>query len=319
MTSSLIEYRTFRNNDPPQITALWNEGGLGQGAAEPLTPDAFEIACFSRPYFDRAGLIVAHEGARIVGFAHAGFAVRPDHQNLDFETGVICAVIVHPSFRRQGIGRELVRQAEDYLQSRGVQTIFAGPSPGRDPFYVGIYGGCQPAGFLESDPASTPFFTALGYEIAERHLIYYRENGATNPPVDFRQMAVRRKTQLAVVDGAQKQDWWWNARYGILDSIRFALIPKDSTTPLAIATVVGLDFYFPKLQQRAVGITDIMVIGEDNGNAYDEILLSVVCKRMRQDLVTHLEIHAREDDVHRRKIIEASGFTPADAGTVFRK
>jgi GNAT superfamily N-acetyltransferase len=315
----LIEYRSFRNGDPPRIIALWNAGGLGQHAAVPLTPDALEISNLSQTYFDAAGLIVAFDGTNLVGFVHAGFATVPEQNRLSTDEGVICAVVVHPSHQGQGIGRELVRRAEEYLVSHRAKTIFAGPSPNRDPFYVGIYGGIQPAGFLDSNTAATPFFTKLGYQPVERHGIFWRNIAEFTQPVDFRLMAIRRKTQLAVIDGPQNRTWWWNSRYGGLDSIRFALIPKGSMTPLATVTVVGLDFFLPSWKLRAVGLVDLTVTAPEKDAGYAEILIAEVCKRLRQELVTRVEIHASEHDTEWIKKIEASGFERVETGTVFQK
>ena len=153
-----ITYRSFRNTDPPRILRLWNRCELGRGAARPLTSDAFEVANYAQPYFDPQGLIVAEQDGEVVGFVHAGFGFSADMQRLDLSVGVICVVMVQPDLRRQGIGRELVHCAEEYLRQRGVKEIVAGQSKGRDPFYFTLYGGSRPCGFLESDPLRVRFF-----------------------------------------------------------------------------------------------------------------------------------------------------------------
>ena len=104
-------------------------------------------------------------------FRRAGFGATDDESGLSLDTGVICVVMVRPDHRRKGIGRELVTRAERYLEAAGATSVFAGPAPRRDPFYVGLYGGSQPSGFLESDPDAAPFFATLGYEPVERHAV----------------------------------------------------------------------------------------------------------------------------------------------------
>lgn len=315
----MIEYRSFRNGDPPQIVALWNAGGLGRGAAEPLSTDAFEIVNFSQTFFDLDGLIVACDGDRIVGFAHAGFGPNENRTALSYEVGVLCAVLVHPEYRGQGIGAELVRRAETFLRSRGAVEARAGSVTPLDPFYVGIYGGVQPAGCLVSDAQAAPFFSALGYQPLSRHRIYQRNIAESGPPVHFRLMALRRKTQLAVIDGPLNRSWWWNTRYGRLDWIRFALIVKGETTPLASATVVGLDFYVAKWGQRSVGLIDLQIHAPDGDQGYGEILIAEISKRLRQELVTLVEVHAADEDSQRIEMIESAGFSPVDTGTVLIK
>ena len=153
----MIEYRQFRNSDPPHILRLWHECGLGRGAALGISCNEFDEIIFAQPYFDPGGVIVACRDGELVGFIHAGFSVNEPQTWLAKDEGVIGAVMVHPHSRRQGIGRELVHQAENYLHRWGSQKIFAGSSNRRDPFYCGLYGGSQSAGFLESDRAAAPF------------------------------------------------------------------------------------------------------------------------------------------------------------------
>ncbi|MBM4076486.1 MAG: GNAT family N-acetyltransferase, partial [Planctomycetes bacterium] len=154
----MIVYRKFRNSDPPHLLRLWNECGLGRGAACGVSCTDFDELVIAQPYFDPRGLIVAVENGIPVGFIHAGFSVNESQTGLLKSEGVICALMVHPQYRRQGIGRELLRLAEIYLKSAGSEKIFAGPSERRDPFYCGLYGGSQSAGFLESDRLAAPFF-----------------------------------------------------------------------------------------------------------------------------------------------------------------
>lgn len=315
----MIEYRSFRNGDPPHIAAIWNASRLGPNAADTLSSETFEFTNYAQTYFDSNGLIVACSEGRIIGFTHAGFAVNADETALDTTHGVICMVLVHPDFRQQQIGQELVRRAEAYLINSGVQKISAGPSPSRDPFYVGLYGGVQPAGFLDSETHTAPFFASLGYSPYERNLIFWRNIAGANPPMNFKLMSIRRKTQLAVVEGPQNRSWWWHARYGRLDNIQFALATKETMEPLAVVTVIGLDFYIERWRQRAVGLIDLKILAPDQPPEYGETLLVEIGKRLREELVTRVEIHTREDDTVLRSQVESAGFEQVTAGTTFEK
>ena len=171
MSCDVISYRHFRNGDPPQLLQLWHSCGLGRGAAFGITCDALDLLVFSVQYFDPRGLFVALDGERVVGFAHAGFGSNDTGSDISPQLGVICAVMVHPDYRRQGIGRQLIANAEEYLRAAGTIQPQAGSTPARDPFYRLLYGGVEAAGFLESDPLAAPFFTALGYAPHERRFV----------------------------------------------------------------------------------------------------------------------------------------------------
>lgn len=314
-----MEYRTFRNTDPPKIVDLWNRSGLGRGAAGGLTPEAFEYINFSNPYFEPSGLILACEGDRVVGFAHAGFGPNAESAGTSSELGVICAVIVDEAYRNQHVGTELVRRAEVYLTSAGAKTIYAGAAPPNDPFFVGLYGGVQPAGLLDSDPAGVPFFESLGYEPFERHAIYQRDISDGSDPVNVQIMNIRRKTQLSIYQGPLRKRWWWFARFGEFETVRFVLTSKDGTEAYAALTIVGLDFYLPKWEQRSIGFIDFDIAPKYRQDGYGQALLIEVCRRLRQEMITLIEMHAREDDAHTIAMLEAAGFQKVDAGTVMRK
>lgn len=101
----MIEYRSFQNSDPPRLVELWHACGLSRGAAAGFSTDAFEQLNFAQPYFDRRGLILASDGDKLVGFIHAGFGRNESYSALSTDTGAISVVLVHPDYRRQGIGR----------------------------------------------------------------------------------------------------------------------------------------------------------------------------------------------------------------------
>lgn len=315
----MVQYRTFRNDDPPRILALWEQAGLGRGAAGGLTVDAFETLNFSQPYFDPVGLIIAEEGDQLLGFVHAGFGSNADGSALARERGVVCAVIVRPDVRRRGIGRELVARAESYLQRAGATVLLAGPAAPNDPFFFGLYGGSRPAGFLESDPAAAPFFAALGYEPAERIGIYQRDLSRQTDPMSMRLMGIRRRMQLCVGATPPNPTWWWITRFGRLDTVRFQLTLRGDEAAVAAITVVGLDLYLPKWQERAIGMADLHVASAERRQGYAQALILEVCRRMREELVTRVEGHASEAEPHVMALLQSVGFQRVDTGVVYRK
>src|SRR4051812_48459615 len=96
---SVIHFRTFRNDDPPALAALWNRGTPELGAARPLSGTDFDLQVTAKPHFESAGLIVAERDGRLVGFAHAGFGpsepIGPAH-HLCYELGTIAMLVVAP-------------------------------------------------------------------------------------------------------------------------------------------------------------------------------------------------------------------------------
>jgi ribosomal protein S18 acetylase RimI-like enzyme len=320
----VIQYRIFRNPDPPRILELWLQCPLGRGGARPQSTDVFEVFNYAQLFFDPAGLILACDGPQVVGLAHAGFCCTEDESQLDRSRGVIGLVLVHPAYNRRGLGRELVRRAEQYLTERGARELFAGPSPHRDPFYFGLYGGTRPSGFLESDPAAGDFFRGIGYVEHERHGVYQRNLAVARDPINLRIAAIRRQTELAIVDKPYHPTWWWYTHYGRWDSagidlLRFRLVRKSDGEPLAGVTVIGLDQYIPVWQRRAIGLVDLFVVESLRGQGYGQTLLVEVLKRLRQELIDLAELHTPESNELATRVVQAAGFERVDTGVVFRK
>lgn len=315
----MIAYRHFRNGDPPQLLKLWHECGLGRGAAFGITCDALDLLVFSVQHFDAQGLIVATDGDRIVGFVHAGFGSNDTGSAVSPQNGVICVVLVHPSYRRLGIGRELVRQAEEYLKQSGTIHVQAGSAPPRDPFYMLLYGGCEAAGFLASDPLADPFIRSLGYEIRDRILIYQRDLKASPDPIDFRVVGNRLRFQLLITDQPRTLAPWWVTRLGQLETLRFQEIPKHGGDPVAECLCVGLETYTHTWKCRAVGLSDLYVPPAQRRKGYAKTLMLDVCRRLREEQVDIVEMHVSADNPDGIKLLESTGFHCVDAGVTYFK
>ncbi|MCA9068534.1 MAG: GNAT family N-acetyltransferase [Planctomycetaceae bacterium] len=316
----MIQFRPFHNSDPPLIAKLWQAAELSRGAASSLRCDAFETLNYAQPYFDRNGLILAvDDDENVVGLVHAGFGRNDTETGLMLESGVICMILVHPNHRRRGLGRELVTRAEEYMKHRGATNIFAGPAEPLDPFYFGMYGGSQPSGFLLSDEKADHFFKALGYQPFERHAVFQRDISQPNDPTNMRLVSIRRKMQLAIAHQREEMSWWWITRFGRLDSVRFQLVPKDRGEAVAEVTVLGLDLYLEKWQERAIGLTDLRVEEDERRKGYGQTLLIEVCRRMREEMVTRVEAHASETNAGALAVLQSAGFKREDTGVVYLK
>ena len=314
----MISYRSFRNGDPPALARLWNGCGLGRGAVAGLSVDVLDHLLFAQRHFDPRLVTVAEEGGDVIGWSLAGHGPNAAGTGTDRARGVLAAVLVRPDRRGGGVGRELVRRAVAGLRDRGAETVVAGGSPPDDPFLVGLYGGGEPAGFLDSDPAAAPFLAACGFRPARRIAVLQRD-AAERGRTGFQVLAARRKSHLRVSDERPDATWWWATRYGRLDTLRFELAPKSPApvAPSAGVTLIGLDLYAARWGLRAVGLHGLR-LGPGGTPAHAQALLLDVCRRLREEAVDRLEIHADESDADRLALLARIGFERVDAGTVFR-
>ncbi|QDT15648.1 GNAT family N-acetyltransferase [Alienimonas californiensis] len=327
-----LTLRRFRNGDPPALVRLWNAAGLGRGAVQGLTIDVFDHLVLAQQHFDPRGLIVAVETAdgadadpggnvprrhgRTVGFALSG--LLPQRPGTEECVGAVDAVLVHPDARGRGVGRRLMAAAVESLRQRGASRILAGGGPAESPFLVGLYGGSAPAGFLDSDPAARPFATACGFRERGRTVILQRPTDLRER-AGFQVLAARRHAALRTAPPLESNRWW-ATRFGRLDTLRFELAARgrDASPGPATAgvTLVGLDLYGPAWDRRAVGLRDLAT-GPGGGQPHLHALILETTRRLREEAVDLLEIHADAADAAALALLSRIGFSPIDQGTRF--
>ena len=314
-----MRFRKFRNDDPPKLFELCRRAELGRGAAKPNSIHAFEIAVYGLPYFDPEGLIIAEEDGKVIGFVHAGFGFSEDLNSLDYSHGAICWLVVAEEYHRRGIGKQLINRAEEYLLARGATTLQAGQSRHCDPFYFGLYGGARCSGFLKSDVLADPFLKSVGYQPVEETQICQRDLTTSHNPMNIKLMALRRKTELRVAEQPEKPTMWWLTHFGNIESMFYTLVEKRTQAKIASLTIVGLDHYIERWQERVIGLVDVFVEPGYRGQGYGTTLVVESLRRLKLDFLTRAEVHVSNDHPIALKTIQTAGFKQIDTGIVYQK
>src|SRR5262249_39808630 len=149
----------------------------------------------------------------------------------------------------------------------------------RNPYYLGLYGGAECGGFLESDGLAAPFFAALGYQPAERWLLLSRDIAHKNDPFDPRMLSVKRSMKFGILDRPRDATWWWMTRYGRFLSLTFAWIPNAGGPPPAEVTFWEMQWHAATRGERTAGITDSIVAPEERRKGYAKALLTEIIRR----------------------------------------
>ena len=307
----------------PAAVALWNACGLGRGAVAGLAKEAFDLFVLAQQHFRRDLLTVAVDGPdgrgpngggpHIVGWSLGGLTF--DHTDTRTGTGVVCGVLVHPDHRRAGLGTRLLAAAADGLRAAGARRVLAGPAPPADPFLMGLYGGITPAGFLDSDAGAAPFLTARGWTPHRRVGVFHRDVADRERP-GFPVLAAKRRCEVRVTGTVGDGPRWWATRVGRLDPLRFTLHDRASGDPVATALVIGLEQFGPVWGELAVGLTGLTELGPGT-DVHVQALILEVNRRLKQEGVSLLEVHANSGDTPRRTTLTRLGFSEVDAGTVY--
>ena len=314
----MIQYRRFRNTDPPALAEVWNDAFPNRGAFAVRSANLFEHAIFSKPYFDPKGLIIAEEDGRVIGFVHAGLGPNAAETDLAIDPGIICAIAVRSEHRRHGIGSELLRQAEEYLRKLGSTQFMAGGMRPQNPFYFGIYGGSDSPGFLASDPGAGPFFEHHGYQGVNACLIYEMNLDQYDPPADSRFLNLRRKYDVQLLPQPELTSWWQDCVLGQVEPVEFRLTDKLSGIPEARI----LAWEMSSLRQPSppsAGLLDINVRADVQRQGLARFLLSQMFRYIQEQYFRMVEVHIPEANDGAIALFHGLGFDKVDVGRSYRR
>src|SRR5262249_26590004 len=161
--------------------------------------------------------------------------------------------------------------------------------------------------------------TALGFLRAERYLLLQRDISEKDDPFDPRMLAVKRTMKFGDIDRPSDADWWWMTRQGRFGSLTLVLVPNAGGPPPAEVTFWEMELHAATRGERTAGITDLKVAAADRRKGYARSLITEVIRRLREELVTRVEVTIREDNVPALSLFRALNFAPFDAGVVYRR
>lgn len=315
----MIDYRSFRNDDPPGLMEIWNESFTGRGAVRLRHSSPLESHALARPYFDPAGLQVAVEDGVRVGFAHAGFGPLETGAALSRTSGVTCLIAVRASHRRRGIGTELLRRCEAYLTGHGASTLSAGAMRPMNPFYFGLYGGSNSPGFLASDPAAEPFLLSRGYLPQNTCLVYQRALQHNLTVADARFAGLRRRFEVQVAPRSGIQSWWQECTLGLVELIDFLLHEKATGQVVARTAVWEMEGFSWRWNQPAVGIVDLQVQEDMRRQGMAKFLLAQLLRYLQDQFFGIVEVQLAQANEAASHLFRGLGFEQVDVGKIYQK
>lgn len=315
----MIHYRTFKNTDPPILATLWRSRTGEPRLWQPISIDLLEQLVFARLYFDYAGLVLAFDDKRPIGFAHASFGPNTEGDWISTSTGVICLILLAPDCPQPETAAGLLARCEEYLYQRGAKTLYGGGLYPLSPFYLGLYGGSESPGVLESDLAAKTAFESAGYEPTERLLLLRCDLDSFEPPIDRRQLQVRRQWVVEVTPDVPISTWWEACTLGEFELTRYELSPCYGGPSCAAATFRSLAPGGALGERRGMGLLNLHVEPRWRERGLALFLLSEAFRRFRHQGIKHVEAQIRENNAPVWAMFQKLGFKPTDRGVLWRK
>jgi ribosomal protein S18 acetylase RimI-like enzyme len=317
----VIAYRRSRNTDPPALVEVWNETVTGRGSYPVRTPALLERWIFSRTYFTQDDLTVAYDDqtGAVAGFSLIGFGPTDDLTALAPDRGVVCAVLVRPAFRRQGVGREFLRRADADLRARGATSVAVGSLWPNNPYLFGLYGGSNSPGILSGEPDADPFLRSQGYAPAESALVFQRKLDTPLAVVDTRFALLRRRYEVQVLRAASIGSWWQDCQWGMLEPVELRAVDKLTGLPAARAVVWELEGFSWKWNYPSAGILDVQVRPDLRKQGLGKMLVSQVLRFLQDQFFAVAELQVPAHDEPAVGLCKSLGFDQIDVGFAYRK
>jgi GNAT superfamily N-acetyltransferase len=315
----MLTYRTFRNTDPPILTSLWRSRAGQPGLLQPISASLLEQLVFAKPYFDYAGLILAFQDQQPVGFAHAGFGPNEQFNALSYDLGVISLVLVRPDCEPAEVAAGLLTQGELYLRNQDAKVLYGGGLQPLNPFYLGLYGGSEFPGVLDSDAVARHLFESHGYHEIERTKIMQIELSGFESVIDRRQMQIRRQMVVEEMFDAPTRNWWQACTLGEFELTRFEMVPRSGGPVVASATFRSLEPSGISSPGRRSGLIEFFVDPAYRRRGYAIFLISEVFRQFLRQGISAVEAQVMESNTPALNLYEKLGFQSVAQGSVYRK
>ena len=314
----MIEFRPFRNDDPPRLAEVWRSADLGPSALQPMTSALLETCVFSKPYFDREGLIVAVDDGRVVGFAHAAFGPNADRSGIDTRVGSTLIVPIVPHEQQAAIAAGLLARCEEFLRRRGAEVVLGGGSAEMRSFYLGLYGGSDLPGILDSSPAMQAAFAQGGYDVVDRIGILRRPLAGFRPPVNRLQLAIKRSTALRVIDEPARRTWWEAATTTGIALRRYELRTANEEL-LGTASYWDMQPLAGAWGVVAAGLLHVDIEGPRRRQGLAHHLVAESLHDLAEEGVAVVETHASIANAAAMKLFQKLGLQVVEHGSIYRR
>ncbi|NQT40005.1 MAG: GNAT family N-acetyltransferase [Planctomycetes bacterium] len=315
----MLSYRSFCNTDPPLLVSLWRSR-IGQpGLARSVSVDLIEQLLLAKLYFDPQGLILAMEDDQSVGFAHAGFGPNEEESRLSTQLGVTSMIMVRPDDDAREVAAGLLQRCEAHLRQRGAQVLYGGGIRPLNPFYLGLYGGSELPGILDSDLVARQAFAESGYTEIERTVVLHRDLPDFRPAVNRQLIQLSRRMMIEIVVDPPSRTWWEACTTGDFDMTRIQLRPRGGGPVLAEAMMRSMDPISGTGFARAAGLTELHVDRQHRRQGLATFLLAETFRHLTRQGVSVVETQTMQENGPALGLYAKLGFAETDHGGVFRR
>ena len=295
---------------------LWNRLPQISGLVERTDCTTLERHVFAKMYFDRAGLFIAEDDGKIIGFAHAGFPPTESLAELDYQTGIISQLRLDASVGDGSVAQQLLSLATDYCRSKGATTVHAGALFPHSPFYLGLYGGSRLPGVIEQDHQVLASFKEFGFVEHDQIIILELQLSELKSIMGRQQMSVRRNFLINASSDPLEQSWWESCTLGVADRERFTVINKRTKEVSGMVSYWDMRPLSESYSGKARGLYNLSITENLRRGGIATYLVGESLKHLAKSDVTVVEAQTASSDAASQALFEKLGFKKTSSGTL---
>lgn len=286
---------------------------------QPVSAGLLEQFVFSKPYFDREGLILALKDGVPVGFVHAGFGPNDERDAVSTDDGTTYMLMLDGNHRDPGLADELLARSEGYLRDRGTKVVYAGGICPLNAFYLGLCGGAELPGVLSTDAMMADTVRRNGYREIDQVAVLQRDLSRYRLPVSREQRRLRREVMCVEHYSPVAANWWDACTIGTFERVHFGLRRYDNDEAVANAWFWDIEPLSTSWGIPTAGLFDVHVADNWRRKGYASYLLAEAFYRLRARGIVLIEAQTMRTNEPAIAMYQHLGFTEVDHGMVFRK
>lgn len=270
-------------------------------------------------HFDRRGLIVATRDDVPVGFVHAGFGPNEEGAAIDTSMGTTHMMMLRSGHEDLSLADDLLAASEDYLRENGASVIYAGGIKPLNSFYLGLYGGSEIPGVLQSNTMLCEACIRAGYSQSAQVSILQCDMVRFRPPVSRKVRQLRRSVTMREMLDPAAQNWWEACVWGTQLRDHFQLSDRATDQVIAKASFWDVQPLSACWGVCTAGLCDLYVDPEWRRRGCGTYLLAEAFRLLRRRGVGTVEAQTMSTNEVALAFYEKMGFVEVDQGVVFRK
>jgi ribosomal protein S18 acetylase RimI-like enzyme len=158
-----------------------------------------------------------------------------------------------------------------------------------------------------------------GYRPIDRVVVLERTLAGYRPPMDRKQIQVRRRANFEMLEDPPTCTWWEACTEGAIERTLFQLVDKTSKNVLATAMFWDLEPLASSWGVHAAGLMRLDVIESERRQGLGTVLVAESLRHLQSQGITLVEVQTMESNVMALGLYRKFGFEIVDHGTVYRK